>query len=113
MLGASEQTDAPHKTEINKKVKKMKNNDDDHQSFSFSTETPEEITEKVAAVMKGIAKSSSSGINESLEKKGAIKASISILNQISDLDLTVEEAEYLLDAFKFTIKQQTCFKLPK
>lgn len=79
------------------------------QSFKFQAESPEEITEKVAAIMEGIVKATDSGIMDSLEKKGAMKPTTEFLFKIGKLGLTIEEVEFLCDGMKKGVKISTIF----
>ncbi len=83
------------------------------QSFNFQAKTSEEITEKVAAVMKGIVKGTESGISNSIEKKKAMKPVAEFIIEISQLGLTINEVEFLCDGIKYAIKKATIFKTYK
>jgi hypothetical protein len=84
----------------------------DHISIQFNAESNDEITEKVAAVMKGVTKTGTSSVVESIEKKGGMKYAVSALQEMAKYEFTIEESEFLLDAMKSAIKQNTIFALP-
>ena len=83
------------------------------QQINFSAETADEITEKVAAVFKGIVKSSETDISQSFRDKGALQVMTNFLQEMAKLGLTVEETEFALDAAKLVVKQNTVFQVKK